>query len=229
MAVVWETTAPGQQGARPLLPKFRSVVDASGQWAGTMVVPGTTEGATVTLAPLALSDSDRKAIKDGEPVRHAVYSRIGLWIVRGVSAMLPPGKTLCGPLVPVAKCLELDVRKVRAARGWSALRGGKGYVMVEIGKDCNGDSVWEYAHRLVMWARAGVGESGGDVLHGDARHTACKSMRCVNPHHLRWGTQAANLADMARVRARNPRPAAPAPDPDAAALQDALAALHVVP
>ena len=56
-----------------------------------------------------------------------------------------------------------------------------GYYMGERGQK---QVVWEYAHRLIVWALEGV-------LDGVVMHT-CDDERCINPAHLLVGTIDAN-------------------------------------
>jgi hypothetical protein len=79
-------------------------------------------------------------------------------------------------------------------KGWQVLR--ERYVRMRIGDRADGTPVYEYAHRLVEWAK-GTQEATVVMHMGPRNHErgACKRMMCVNPHHLEWGTQSNNVKE----------------------------------
>lgn len=82
--------------------------------------------------------------------------------------------------------------KYDVARGcwlWRAGKFAKGYGMVNIGRDSHGRQHTEYAHRVAYVLAHGDIPQGSVVMH------ACDVTACVNPSHLRLGTQGENVRD----------------------------------
>jgi hypothetical protein len=72
---------------------------------------------------------------------------------------------------------------------WTAGRYPRGYGMVNLGRDMRGRQYSTYAHRVAYVLAHGPIEPGQVVMH------ACDVTACVNPAHLRLGTQADNVRD----------------------------------
>ena len=82
---------------------------------------------------------------------------------------------------------------------WTGLTENFGHGSLFIGKDFNGNTICEKAHRLA-WRFA----TGSDPGEHKVRHR-CDNPPCQNPAHLELGTQADNVRDMyMRGRNRNP-------------------------
>ena len=93
-------------------------------------------------------------------------------------------------------CMPYDLAAVRAAK-WVAIHTD-GYLKLILGKDEEGQKVWEFAHRLLLWAKFGPPTAGEEGSH------CCPSRpqpRCLNVLHLRWETHAENEARKPCVRA----------------------------
>lgn len=83
----------------------------------------------------------------------------------------------------VHQCMKHSGQKFR---GVKAHGNTSGYLKVKIGiPEIN----WEFAHRIICWAFHGPPAPGQVVMH------LCNCPRCMNPAHLKWGTQAENLAN----------------------------------
>lgn len=65
---------------------------------------------------------------------------------------------------------------------------------------CRVEGHYVYAHQLACEAAHGARPVGAVVLH------RCDTPACCNPRHVRWGSHAENMADMAQKRRSN-RPA----------------------
>jgi len=93
-------------------------------------------------------------------------------------------------------CMPYDLAAVRAAK-WAAIHT-HGYLKIKLGKDEDGQVVWEMAHRLLRWATFGPPKAGEEGSH------CCPSRpqpRCLNVLHLRWETHAENVARQKSMRA----------------------------
>jgi hypothetical protein len=86
---------------------------------------------------------------------------------------------------------KLAARTVRGASCWliSGHALPNGYVHISSGSPATGNYVRKLAHRLAYELAVGPIPSGYVVLH------TCDTPRCVNPAHLKVGTQADNIAD----------------------------------
>lgn len=72
---------------------------------------------------------------------------------------------------------------------WQAARYPRGYGMVNVGRDLYGKQFTTYAHRVAYVVAHGPIEPGQVVMH------ACDTPACVNPDHLRLGSQGDNNRD----------------------------------
>jgi hypothetical protein len=71
------------------------------------------------------------------------------------------------------------------------------YAQVVIGKDASGGRVWEAMHRLVLWAKEGAAAA---VAEGKVAMHSCNNKKCINPHHLRWGSIRKNNRDYLKMQ-----------------------------
>lgn len=72
---------------------------------------------------------------------------------------------------------------------WQAGGYPRGYGMVNLGRDVRGKQYTTYAHRVAYVLAYGPIEPGQVVMH------ICDVPACVNPAHLRLGTQGDNIRD----------------------------------
>jgi hypothetical protein len=72
---------------------------------------------------------------------------------------------------------------------WQAASYPRGYGMVSIGRNMRGKQFTTYAHRVAYVLASGPIEAGQVVMH------VCDVPACVNPDHLRLGTQGDNNRD----------------------------------
>jgi hypothetical protein len=77
---------------------------------------------------------------------------------------------------------------------WQAGTYPRGYGMIAIGRRDDGRQINSYAHRVAYVLAKGPIPPGMVVLH------RCDQPRCVNPDHLRLGTQGDNNRDTAQKR-----------------------------
>jgi hypothetical protein len=86
---------------------------------------------------------------------------------------------------------------------WRGARTPKGYGLFAVGRqNANGQSVPEYAHRVAY-----LREHSGSIPSGRVVMHACDVRNCVNPAHLRLGTQSENVQDgIAKGRYHYPGP-----------------------
>jgi hypothetical protein len=101
-----------------------------------------------------------------------------------------------------SQCIPYNPVRVAAQQGMYAQHSkqqvGKsrvkvfGYLEVKLASG----RVWEYAHRLVLWAFDGP----PTAQYPEAMHT-CNNKMCLNISHLHWGSHEENMGEMyARVR-----------------------------
>lgn len=86
---------------------------------------------------------------------------------------------------------KLAARTVRGPSCWLICGHAlpNGYVQIASGSPAKGNLVRKLAHRLAYELAVGPIPAGYVVLH------TCDTPRCVNPDHLKVGTQADNIAD----------------------------------
>ena len=84
-------------------------------------------------------------------------------------------------------------QKPNACWIWSGTMMPQGYGVMYVGKQWNDSNrIIDYAHRISWRLKNGRIPKGLSVLHG------CDNRRCVNPDHLRVGTQKDNVDDMVK-------------------------------
>lgn len=110
------------------------------------------------------------------------------------------------PEIEIRFWQQVDVRGQDDCWPWTGTKTAAGYGRPMI----NGRRI--LAHRLSLQISTGVSGKGSHALH------SCDNPICVNPAHLRWGTQVENVAD--RVE-RNRNGAARGPDNGSAKLTEA--------
>lgn len=72
---------------------------------------------------------------------------------------------------------------------WRAGKFAKGYGMVNLGRDACGTQHTDYAHRVAYVI------AKGDIPEGMVVRHSCDTPACVNPDHLKLGTQGDNVQD----------------------------------
>jgi hypothetical protein len=113
---------------------------------------------------------------------------------------------------PMGVCMRLGKAKCQA----NGLMWREKYVQAKVGKNVKGVAVWEYVHRLVLWAKEGAGDEQQQQLDpgprvamhvgyvftdrhtGNERRVPCAQQgkcKCINPHHLRWGSKRENMVE----------------------------------
>jgi hypothetical protein len=99
---------------------------------------------------------------------------------------------------PRAACMFFDPAKVKSTRYFHHVprQREKPYVSMQLGyvKGRGGGPIWEYAHRFILWAMLGPPAGGLDWGSAVVNHYICQDGTCVHPLHMRWSTQAENLA-----------------------------------
>lgn len=114
----------------------------------------------------------------------------------------PRGPLSAHPGARPRKPLEALLDRYRATDTgcweWTATRNRQGYGVV--GLAIKGRPAGVPAHRLQWMHRQGEIPDGHVVMH------TCDNPACINPDHLRLGTQADNLADMRAKGRANHRP-----------------------
>jgi hypothetical protein len=102
-------------------------------------------------------------------------------------------------------CMLLDKTKVAATPHvwWKA--GGQQYLKVGLASVKEGDGVtkptlvYEYAHRIVLWAMHGPPPA--NLMEPIVAMHTCHNPRCINPNHLVWGHEYSNLGNEANAHA----------------------------
>lgn len=103
---------------------------------------------------------------------------------------------------PKDMCLVMH-KQLAQAQGFSMC--GK-YVTIKLGTDNNGKLVYEYVHRIMLWAREGMPSMHPSreepqpkkkvAMHtgpqAQGRRLCKKGVHCVHPNHVQWGTYSAN-------------------------------------
>jgi hypothetical protein len=94
-------------------------------------------------------------------------------------------------------CMQLDPKKIKATnkaekrgRGLLVHRNPPPYYKVRLTEPVKGLAIFEFLHRLVLWAMKGPPPS--DIVVPVAMHS-CDNGKCVNWRHLSWGEKEENL------------------------------------
>lgn len=94
----------------------------------------------------------------------------------------PPLQCMGGRVRAEAVCMEFDDSLLDA--NWTYVHP-EGYLMIKIGYQAGGwTPIWEYAHRLVLWACRGpppIPDLDPVCMH------VCHNKRCLSPWHIYWG------------------------------------------
>ena len=96
-------------------------------------------------------------------------------------------------------CMQLDPQKIKMTnraerRGRLVHRNPAPYYKVRLTEPpVNGQAVFEYLHRIILWAMCGPPDL--DVLVDPVAMHSCHNGQCVNWRHLSWGERKANLQD----------------------------------
>lgn len=88
--------------------------------------------------------------------------------------------------IPLQERFEAKVIKGEQCWIWNAHKNNKGYGVINV------DGKVVLAHRVAYQTKYGPIPEGMKILH------ECDNPRCVNPNHLRLGTQLENMQDMYR-------------------------------
>lgn len=108
----------------------------------------------------------------------------------------------CEDLSPqVIALFREKVQKTKSCWLWTGYIDANGYGMAYVGKRHGGGSKSWYAHRFAYVIAHGDVPAGAVVMH------TCDNPTCVNPDHLRLGTQAENMREASeKGRMNSPRP-----------------------
>lgn len=105
-----------------------------------------------------------------------------------------PGRAL----VPLAERFwpKVDIRGDDDCWEWQAARSTHfGYGIIGVGSRITGDARIETAHRVAWRLTYGEIPESDVTAHGSVIMHMCDNPPCVNPKHLRLGTQLDNIAD----------------------------------
>lgn len=97
---------------------------------------------------------------------------------------------------------KVTIKKDNECWFWNGTLNATGYGLLWRGQsvpESNNKGRYVTAHRMSLYLAKGIWESDKQVLH------SCDNRACVNPAHLRWGTQQDNIRDKVK-RGRVARP-----------------------
>lgn len=151
------------------------------------------------LTPIGLSRNDemQPSLSNSlpSPLSHAAFLHplVGLnqsFVGRRRLATIKEDTTLC--------CMEYDRGKVKKTYGFYYDKDVDAtYLRVYLGVDASSTPVYEYGHRIVAWSVFGPPLHGQEVMH------ICHNPRCLSPFHLKYGSHAENMGEVAaRKRGR---------------------------
>lgn len=168
--------------SQPMLPSFKKVKHGHQGWAQGLTTNDYAQGI-------------------GSP---GVVKKIVEWIDEVLSAKLTQPDMRLSEAVEGSECMMLSGDACQCKPMMFHRRAH--YVRVSIGYEDEACTkhVYEYAHRLVAWARRAYNAAIPYAMHmgGGVGRRSCMGKMCVNPYHIRWGTNSNNRMHALRSKSR---------------------------